>query len=98
MNFFRNVNLIYLQRLVQLCRCLILSMSSKNVHHSFASVMLSKNLIQTANRFIISLYSLIPVVANKLQVKFETFILRLLICISVLKCLIVFEGHIFVLN
>ncbi|KAL4003660.1 HECT-domain (ubiquitin-transferase) family protein [Acanthocheilonema viteae] len=57
------------QRLCQLCRCMILSMSSYNVHKSFASLLLSKNHLQAANRFIISVYSLIALVTEKLQVE-----------------------------
>ncbi|CAG9533224.1 unnamed protein product [Cercopithifilaria johnstoni] len=57
------------QRLCQLCRCMILSMSSCNVHKSFASLLLSKNHLQAANRFIISVYSLIASVTEKLQVE-----------------------------
>ncbi|VDM09003.1 unnamed protein product, partial [Wuchereria bancrofti] len=57
------------QRLCQLCRCMILSMSSCNVHKSFASLLLSKNHLQAANRLIISIYSLVISVINKLQVE-----------------------------
>ncbi|VDN87136.1 unnamed protein product [Brugia pahangi] len=58
-------------RLCQLCRYMILSMSSCNVHKSFASLLLSKNYLQAANRFIISIYSLIISVIHNLQVSFE---------------------------
>ncbi|KAK6102329.1 HECT-domain (ubiquitin-transferase) family protein [Brugia pahangi] len=57
------------QRLCQLCRYMILSMSSCNVHKSFASLLLSKNYLQAANRFIISIYSLIISVVHNLQVE-----------------------------
>ncbi|KAM3722651.1 Ubiquitin-protein ligase E3B [Dirofilaria immitis] len=57
------------QRLCQLCRCMILSMSSCDVHKSFASLLLSKNYLQAANRFIISIYSLIFSVIDNLQVE-----------------------------
>uniref|UniRef100_A0A8R1TY48 Ubiquitin-protein ligase E3B n=1 Tax=Onchocerca volvulus TaxID=6282 RepID=A0A8R1TY48_ONCVO len=55
------------QPLCQLCRCMILSMSSCNVHKSFASLLLSKNYLQAANRFIISMFSLISSVINELE-------------------------------
>uniref|UniRef100_A0A0R3S056 Ubiquitin-protein ligase E3B n=1 Tax=Elaeophora elaphi TaxID=1147741 RepID=A0A0R3S056_9BILA len=58
-------------RLCQLCRCMILSMSSCNVHKSFACLLLSKIHLQAANRLIISVYSLIASVTEKLQVRFE---------------------------
>uniref|UniRef100_A0A915Q147 HECT-type E3 ubiquitin transferase n=1 Tax=Setaria digitata TaxID=48799 RepID=A0A915Q147_9BILA len=48
---------------------MILSMSSCNVRKSFASLLLSKNHLQSANRFIISIYSLISSITDKLQVE-----------------------------
>uniref|UniRef100_A0A915CEU8 Ubiquitin-protein ligase E3B n=2 Tax=Parascaris univalens TaxID=6257 RepID=A0A915CEU8_PARUN len=56
------------QRLSQLCRCLIQSMSSMDMQHSFAALFLSRNHIQPANRLITAVFSLIPQFADKLQV------------------------------